>query len=68
MGGCYGRGVFGKEALFADIDTLRIDSLHEYSYQTMATDYLLNYDNVPSNALLFLKCTTEGKSYFYLEG
>lgn len=27
----------------------------------MATDYLLNYDNVPSNALLFLKCTTEGK-------
>lgn len=25
-----------------------------------ATDYMLQYDNVPANALLFLKCTTEG--------
>lgn len=27
----------------------------------IATDYSLNYDNVPFNALLLLKCTTEGK-------
>lgn len=27
--------VFSKEALFADADTLRIDSLHEYAYQTV---------------------------------
>lgn len=26
----------------------------------VATDYSLTYDNVPDNALLFLKCTTEG--------
>lgn len=27
----------------------------------IATDYLLEYDNIPSNALLLLKCTSEGK-------
>lgn len=40
VGGCF---VFSKEALFADGDTLRIDSLHEYAYQTMEIKGLYRY-------------------------
>lgn len=40
VGGCF---VFSKEAFFADGDTLRIDSLHEYAYQTMEIKGLYRY-------------------------